>query len=147
MSIPVTSDANGAAADASSLPMIRLFDEGDISFLRAVPAYNTRMESEFRRRRCRIFKGYLHILRTEFLAAQTELGVLRTESPEDHRQLGLLLLRCRMRFAWTIVPAYLCMLRYRWNLGGAELGPVVQRYEGFRREIRFWIHGLSWRGH
>ena len=70
------------AIDAHSVPMIRLFDERDIAFLRAVPGYTARMEGEFRRRRCRIFRGYLRSLRAEFLAAQTDLETLRIESPE-----------------------------------------------------------------
>ena len=71
------------ATEAHPVPMIRLFDERDIEFLRAMPGYTGRMETEFRRRRCRIFRGYLRSLRVEFLVAQTELETLRIEFPED----------------------------------------------------------------
>jgi hypothetical protein len=131
------------APDAHSVPMIRLFDERDIAFLRAVPGYTARMEREFRRRRCRIFRGYLRSLRAGFLEAQTELETRRIESPEDYQHLALMMLRCRVRFAWTMIPAYLCLLQYRWDLGRADLGPVVQRFEGIRGEIRHWIPGIS----
>jgi hypothetical protein len=131
------------AADPHSVPMIRLFDERDIEFLRTVPRYTAHMEAEFRRRRCRIFRGYLRSLRAEFLMAQTELETLQIESPEDHQQLALAVVRCRMRFALAMIPAYLCLCRYRWQLGPAGLEQVVRRLEGIRGEIRRWIPGIS----
>jgi hypothetical protein len=73
--------------------MIRLFDKRDIEFLRAVPGYTRHMETAFRRRRCRIFRGYLRTLRAEFLAAQTELETLRIEYPELHPHVALLVMR------------------------------------------------------
>src|ERR1017187_3477068 len=120
------------AADTHSVPMIRLFDQRDIEFLRAVPGYTARMESEFRRRRCRIFRAYLRSLRAVFLAAQTEVETLRIESPEDYRPLALIMLRCRMRLAWAMIPANLCLLQYRWKLANVGLAPLVQRLEGIR---------------
>jgi hypothetical protein len=129
--------------DAHAVPMIRLFDERDIAFLRTMPGYTPRMETEFRRRRCRIFRGYLRSLKAEFLAAQTELETLQIESPGDYQQLAMMVLRCRMHFAWAAIPAYLCLLQYRWDLGIAPLGPVVQRFEAIRSEIRSWIPEIS----
>jgi hypothetical protein len=123
--------------------MIRLFDQRDIEFLRAVPGYTRRMETEFRRRRCRIFRGYLRTLRAEFLAAQTELETLRIESPEVHQHVALLVMRCRMRFVGAMVPAYLCLFQYWWELGPAELAPVVERFESIRGELRRLIPGIA----
>jgi hypothetical protein len=130
-------------ADPHSVPMIRLFDERDIEFLRTVPGYTTRMEAEFRRRRCRIFRGYLRSLRAELLLAQTELETLRIESPQDHERLALVAMRCRLRFAWAIIPAYLCLFQYRWQLGSSGLERVVRRLEGIRGEIRNRISRIS----
>ena len=123
--------------------MIRLFDERDIEFLRSVTGYTPRMETEFRRRRCRIFHGYLRSLRAEFLAARIEMETLRLESPGDFRQLSLIMLRCRLHFAWAMIPAGVCLFRYRWELGPTDLARVVQRFEGIRAEVRQWIPGLS----
>jgi len=123
--------------------MIRLFDERDIEFLRAIPGYTPHMETQFRRRRCRIFRAYLRSLRAEFLAAQTELETLGIESPEDRQELSMIGLRCRMRLSWAMIPAYLCLFQYRWELGRSGLGPVVRRFEAIRGEIRRWIPGIS----
>ena len=124
------------AADTLSVPVIRLFDQRDIEFLRALPGYTARMETEFRRRRCRIFRAYLRSLRAQFLAAQIEMETLRIESPDVYRQLAPILLRCRMRFAGAMIPAYLCLYLYRWKLGRVGLAPVVQRFEGILGGIR-----------
>ena len=124
------------AADAPSIPVIRLFDQRDILFLRSAPGYHPRMETAFRRRRCRVFRAYLRGLRAEFLAARVELETLRVESPKDYRQLAPMVLRCRLRFAWALIPAYLCLFRYRWELGGPRLQPVVERLDRVRGEMR-----------
>ena len=130
-------------ADPHPAPMMRLFNDRDIEFLRTLPGYSARMEAEFRRRRCRVFRGYLRSMRAEFLIAQTELETLRIESPADHEELALLVMRCRLRFAWAMIPAYLCLLRYRWQLGSADLERVVRRLEEIRREIHSGIPRLS----
>ncbi len=131
------------ATETHSVPMMRLFDERDIEFLRAVPGYTRHMETEFRRRRCRIFRGYLRSLRAEFLVGQTELETLRIEFPKDRLQLALMAMSRRMRFDCAMIAAYLCLFQYRWDLGGAGLGPVVRRFEEIRGEIRRWIPGIS----
>ena len=130
------------AADAQSVPMIRLFDQRDIEFLRSVAGYTADMEIGFRRRRCRIFREYLRSLRAEFAVAQMEMETLQIESPDDHRQLASMLLRCRMHFAWALIPSYLCLFRYRWDICGNGLPAVVQRFENIRAEIRRWIPGV-----
>jgi hypothetical protein len=125
--------------DAQPVPMMRLFDRRDIAFLRAVPGYTARMEGEFRRRRCRVFREYLRSLRAELVSAQSELETLRIGPLDDYQPLALLVLRCRVRLACAMIPAYFCLLRYRWDLGSVNLRPVVQRFEGIRGEMRHWI--------
>ena len=131
------------AADAPSIPVIRLFDQRDILFLRSAPGYNPQMETGFRRRRCEIFRAYVRGLRAEFLAARIRLKTLRIQSPKDYRQLAPRFLRCRLRFALALIPAYLCLFRYRWELGGSHLEPVVQRLEGECGEMRRLISEIS----
>ena len=41
-----------------------------------------------------------------------------------------------MRFNGAMIAAYLCLFQYRWDLGGAGLGPVVRRFEEIRGEIQ-----------
>ena len=131
------------AADARSIPVIRLFDQRDILFLRSAPGYSRGMEAGFRRRRCGIFRAYLGGLREVFQAARIEFEALRVESPKDYRRLAPMALRCRMRFAWAMVPAYLCLFRYRWQLGEPRLEPVVQRLDAVCGEMRRFIPVIS----
>ena len=131
------------AADPHPVPMMRLFDERDIEFLRTLPGYTARMEAEFRRRRCRVFRGYLRSMRAELLVAQTELETLRIESPADYQQLALLVMRSRMRFAWVMIPAYFSLFRYRWQLGSVGLERLVRGLEEIRGGIRSGIPRIS----
>jgi hypothetical protein len=146
MEIRNTSRADRAAvraADPHPVAMMRLFDERDIEFLRMLPGYTAQMEAAFRRRRCRIFRGYLRSMRADLLVAQTELETLRIESPADYEQLALLVMRCRMRFAWAILPAYFSSFQYRWHLGYPGLQRVVRGLEDIRSEIRNGIQRIS----
>ena len=131
------------AADAPSIPEARLFDQRDILFLRSAPGYNPQMETGFRRRRCGVFRAYLRGLRAEFRVARIELGTLRVQSPKDYRQLASQVVRCRRRFAWAMIPANLCLWRYRWALGRSRLEPVVQRLDGLCGEMRRFVSELS----
>src|SRR5260370_41686143 len=97
-SFPTAGSPAMPATETHSVPMMRLFDERDIEFLRAVPGYTRHMETEVRRRRCRIFRGYLRSLRAELLVGQTELETLRIEFPKERLQLALMAISRRMRF-------------------------------------------------
>ena len=131
------------AADTPSIPVAQLFDQRDTLFLRSAPGYSSQMEAGFRRRRCGVFRAYLRGLRAEFRAARIELGALPVRSPRDYRQLAPQFARCRMRFAWAMIPANLCLWRYRWELGRSPLEPVVQRLEGVCGEMRRFVSELS----
>jgi hypothetical protein len=106
--------------------MTRLFDGRDIEFLRALPGYTSKAETEFRRRRCRIFRAYLLSARAGFLHALNDL-----EMPA-----GALGLRYRMEFALAMLRAYGRLFRYRWGWGGVDLTDVVQRFDTILAGVR-----------
>jgi hypothetical protein len=112
--------------EPSSLPMTRLFDGRDIEFLRALPGYTGKAETEFRRRRCRIFRAYLLSTRAGFFQALDDL-----EMPSA---AGIL--RYRMEFALAMLPACGSLIRYRWGLGRVDLTDVVQRFDTILAGVR-----------
>jgi hypothetical protein len=42
-----------------------------------------------------------------------------------------------------MIPANLCLWRYRWALGRSRLEPVVQRLDGLCGEMRRFVSELS----
>ena len=123
--------------------MSRLFERRDIDFLRAMPGFTSRMETEFRRRRCRIFRGYLRKLQAELLETSTEFDTVCIECPELQQELALVLLRGRLRFAWAMAAARICLWRYRWGVGNVTCGGVLHRFESIRTELRRSIPEIS----
>src|SRR5260370_8275792 len=115
-SFPTAGSPAMPATETHSVPMMRLFDERDIEFLRAVPGYTRHMETEFRRRRCRIFRGYLRSRRGEFLGGQTELETLRIGVPKNPLQLALEAKSPRIRFNSPIVAPNLYPCPYPSHL-------------------------------
>jgi hypothetical protein len=125
------------------IPMSRLFERADIEFLRTRPEFTRRMETAFRCRRCRIFRGYLRGMRAALLEIRTEFDTLGIECPELQQELALVLLRGKLRFAWAMAAAHVCLWRYRWSLGDVNSGDTVYRLESILDEIRIWLPELS----
>ena len=128
--------------DPNFQPMMRLFDGRDIEFLRTMPGQTEAGVSEFRRRRCRIFRGYLLSVRAEFLEALTDLET-RGDGPEDRRELAFAPFHYRLQFAAAMIPAYVHLFRYRWGLGNADLTGVVQRFDTILEGLRHWLPQVS----
>ena len=129
--------------DVQAVSMSRLFHHRDIQFLRALPGFTPKMEADFRQRRCRIFRSYLRALRAELLEINTEFDTLAVECPQLRQELALAMLRGRMRFALAMIEARVCLWRYRWAIAAVECGPVIQRLESIRSEMRRWIPEIS----
>ncbi len=123
--------------------MSRLLNSGDIDFLRRLPGFTPRMESGFRSRRCRIFRGYLRGLRAELMEINTEFDTLAIECPELKQELALALFHGRLRFASTMLAAHICLWRYRWGLGKPDCGHLIHRFDVIRDDMRRWIPEIS----
>jgi hypothetical protein len=116
--------------DPSSLAMSRLFEQLDIEFLRSVPGYTRRVETAFRRRRCRIFRGYLRNERAELEEILAEF---------DTPASTLSAMHYRLEFACALIPAYARLFRYRWVWGTVQLRDVLLRFDALLAEVRLCI--------
>ena len=47
-------------------PMLRLLNDDDLRFLRVQPGFTPDMARSYARQRCKIFRGYLKCLETDF---------------------------------------------------------------------------------
>lgn len=116
--------------DSQPLAMSRLFEQVDIEFLRSVPGYTRRVETAFRRRRCRIFCGYLRNERAELEEILAEF---------DTPASILSAMHYRLDFASALIPAYARLFRYRWGWGTVQLRDVLLRFDALLAEVRLCI--------
>ena len=108
-------------------PMARLLTENDFEFLRSQPGFQPHMAAELRLQRCRIFRGYLRSLETDFDLVCAALSWLVPQMD---------LRRYRILFAVGMAAVRCRLWLYRWNLGGVNPATIVQLFETVRRELR-----------
>src|ERR1700730_1193096 len=81
--LSVTLDALEELSPERYKPMLRLLDTQDLDFLRSQPGFTRKMEGEFRRQRCEIFRGYLRQLDSDFQQVCTALKLVMVQSNAD----------------------------------------------------------------
>jgi hypothetical protein len=137
-------DQGRAAADAdqlgsfsaeSYLPMGHLLDDLDLRFLELQPGYRPEMAARVRADRRRIYLGYLQSLRRDFQGLSATLKYILIHSEQDRPELGMLLLRSQVAFAW----GYACaeVRAYAWAHGwrGFNAGDPLRVFDGMCCEL------------
>ena len=77
-------------------PMLRLLSDDDLQYLRVQPGFTPEMASQLRRQRCKIFRGYLRCLDTDFRCVCGALKLLILESRYDRPDLASALVRAQV---------------------------------------------------
>ena len=116
-------------------PMIRLLDDGDFAFLRSQPGVTGRLVARVRAQRCRIFRGYLRSLDSDFRRVCLALKLLMAESGEDRSDLAKVLVRRQTQFTWAMIRVQFRLILYSWGLGRVEVAGLVRLFDGMRAEL------------
>jgi hypothetical protein len=117
-------------------PMMRLLDERDIEFLRSQPGFTPRMAARLRARRCRVFRGYLSHLTTDFRRVCTGVKVLMLQSKRDRPDLAAALVRQQAAFALGMAMVEARLFLYRWDLCTVDVRALIETFDVMRLELR-----------
>ena len=120
-------------------PMMRLLDGDELCFVRSHPRVTAKVLAQFRRERCRIFRGYLHSLTTDFARVLTVLKLVITHSSVDRPDLAALLIRSQALFALGMVLIHVQLLLYSVGIGTVRVAAVLELFEVTRLELRTLI--------
>ena len=138
-SLPVTAGWIDALSIERYRPMIRLLDGEDLEFLRSQPGFTPRMATKLRIQRCRIFRGYLRSLSSDFARVCVALKIVMLQSRDDRPYLANALVRQQALFAAGIAAAHVRLFLYRWGLCGADVTGLVKIFDGMRLELQILV--------
>lgn len=117
-------------------PMLRLLNDTDLEFLCSRSSVTPEVVADFRRARCRILRGYLRSLATDFTRVVAALKLVMTQASSDRPDLAALLIRSQAAFAACMVLAHLQLVLYGFGIGTVDVGTLLKVFEVMRLELR-----------
>jgi hypothetical protein len=117
-------------------PMLSLLNDTDLRFLSSHSSVAPKLVAHFRRERCRILRGYLRSLATDFTRVVAALKLVMTQASSDRPDLAAVLIRSQVTFAVCIVLAHAQLQVYRFGIGTVDVGALLKVFEGMRLELR-----------
>ena len=134
--LPVTAQWINELSPDRYRPMLRLLGAADIVFLRSRPGYTRQLESHLRAERCRIFRGYLHCLDSDFQRVCLALKLIMASSSLDRPDLAGALIQSQIMFASGLLSAHFRLLLYRCGVCTVDGSALVHMFDHVRCELR-----------
>ena len=135
-SLPLTAEWIDELSIERYRPMMHLLDAGDVEFLRSQPGFAPGMAAQLRLERCRVFRGYLRSLRTDFQRVCTALKLLMLHSRYDRPDLAGTLVQQQVMFECGMVVVRFRLFLYRWGLCGVDVADLIKIFDLMRLELR-----------
>ncbi len=133
--LPVTAEWIAELSVERYRPMLRLLNEEEFEFLRTQPGFTPAMATKLRIRRCEIFRGYLHVLDSDFKRICMAVKVLMVQAQQDRPDLASVLVKSQMTFAVTMIQAQAQMMCYRYGFGTVDVTALLKLFDGMRIEL------------
>jgi hypothetical protein len=134
--LPVTAEWIDELSIERYRPMMRLLDGTDVAFLRTQPGFTPRMAAKLRQERCRIFRGYLRCLDSDFSQVCFATKLVMLQSKHDRPDLAAALIRHQVMFALGMMLVYFRLALYRWGICGVDVASLVNIFDVMRIELR-----------
>ena len=126
-------------ADSFSLdryqPMAGLLTDDDLVFLKAQPGYAAEMGARWKRGRRRIFRLYLHELKSDFRRLHEQARELVAQSGEDSAELVAVLMRQQTTFWRATTALELRLALESLGIGKVDVAPFMQLIEAMRVDL------------
>jgi hypothetical protein len=134
--LPVTAEWIDELSLERYRPMLRLLESADLDFLRAQPGFNPAMETQLRRQRCQIFRGYLRSLSLDFRRICAAIKLVMLCSKNDRPDLAGALLHHQFVFGMTFLQVECALVLYRWGLCDVNVSGLMTIFDLTRVELR-----------
>lgn len=136
VALPATLDWIEELSTERYQPMLRLLGEEELRFVRSQPGFTPRMEAQFRRQRCEVFRGYLRSLSSDFNRVSIALKLLMVQASTDRPDLAETLVRTRIAFTLALLAAHFHVVLYSFGLGTVNASQLLHLFNSMRVELR-----------
>ena len=136
VALPATLDWIEELSTERYQPMLRLLGEEELDFIRNQPGFTPRMEAQFRRQRCEVFRGYLRSLSSDFNRVSIALKLVMVQASTDRPDLAAALVRTRIAFTFALMAAHVHVVLYSFGLGSVNASQLLQLFNSMRVELR-----------
>ena len=141
--LPVTADWIEDLSVERYRPMLRLLDSTELDGLGSQPGATPEAAAKLRSQRCRMFRGYLRSLSTDFGRICGAIKLLMVHSENDRPDLAAILIRQQFLFACGLLNAYCRLALFRFGLGGVDVTSLIGIFDGMRIELRNMMPAAS----
>ena len=138
-SLPVTAEWIEQLSVDRFQPRKRLLADDDLKQCRERADYTPQMAAEFRRERCRIFRGYLRCLHSDFQRVIMALRIVMVQSRYDRPDLAAALVRSRRQFALGLMLVHCRLALYQFGLSGVDAADLLKVFDTARMELRSMV--------
>jgi len=136
VALPATLDWIDELSTERYHPMLRLLGEDELQFIRRQAGFTPKLEAQFRRQRCEIFRGYLRSLSRDFNRVSIALKLLLVQASSDRPDLAAALVRTRIAFTFALMGAHLHLVLYSFGLSSVNASGLLRLFDGMRLELR-----------
>lgn len=135
-SLPVTANWIDELSMDRYRPMLHLLDEQEFQELRSQPGFTPRMAAQWRRQRCKVFRGYLRSLSSDFSRVCLALKLLMMQAGEDRADLASTLVRTQIAFACGMAAVHVRLALFSLGVGSVDVASLLKVFDGLRIELR-----------
>jgi hypothetical protein len=121
-------------------PLRRLFSEDDFDYLSRQPGFEPGMLRQLRKRRARVFEGYLRQMQRDFEQLHRSLRSLTARAAHDRPEIARALLEQQLMFRLTMVRAEMRLAFYRMGARPVDLGPLIDVLENMQTQVHRLSH-------
>ncbi len=116
-------------------PMAGLLAEDDLVFLQAQPGYRAEMGTRWRHERRRLFRLYLHELKSDFRRLHEQARELVAQSGAESSGLVEVLLKQQMTFLRATTALEFRLALQAMGIGKVDIAPFMQLIERMRVDL------------
>ena len=116
-------------------PMAGLLADDDLVFLQAQPGYRAAMGTRWKRERRRLFRRYLHELKSDFRGLHAQAREMVAQSGAESAGLVEVLMKQQMIFVRATTALEFRLALQAMGIGKVDVAPFMQLIEAMRMDL------------
>jgi hypothetical protein len=135
LSLPLE-DWEGIFSPSRYKAMERLLDEADERFLLSHRKFNSDGDQKFRRRRVKIFRGYMQQLSEDFTRICKTLKLMMVESRVDRQDLAGVIMKQQFTFTFLLMMVEMKLTLYSLGWAHVDAKALLQPLAALRSQLQ-----------